>query len=165
MFEETIGPSGVTVEDRLSINETLVRYGTGIDFKQWNLFRSCWTEDCHADYGGGIVFDGVDSLVEGMTRIHSKLTQSEHRLTNVDVLTWDGETATARSYTHAILVNANDPDETAFLIAGYYHDQLVRAGDVWKIDRRQWTTIWSQGNIGVMEFGEEAAAEIGSVGV
>jgi 3-phenylpropionate/cinnamic acid dioxygenase small subunit len=161
MFEETIETSGISAEDRMLINETLVRYATGIDHKQWKLFRSCWTEDCYASYGE-LVFEGADAITDGMERIHNKITQSEHRLTNVDVLTWDGQVATTRSYTHAILINADEPSDSTFHIAGHYHDQLVRDGDRWKLDKRHWTTIWTDGNIGVMNFGEQGAKQVGA---
>lgn len=161
MFDETIEPSGITPEDRLAINETLVRYATGIDHKHWKLFRSCWTEDCDAIYGE-LVWKGADAITEGMTQIHRKITNSQHRLTNVDVLSWDGERAATRAYTHAILVNANEPEDNTFHIAGHYHDELVREGNRWKLDKRNWTTIWTDGNIGVMDFGDQGAEKVGA---
>lgn len=36
---------------RQDVAEVLVRYATGVDRRDWELFRSCFTDDCEADYG------------------------------------------------------------------------------------------------------------------
>ena len=33
------------------ISAVLVRYASGIDRREWDLFRSCFTPDCAIDYG------------------------------------------------------------------------------------------------------------------
>ena len=38
-------------EVRQDVADVLVRYATGIDRRDWTQFRSCFTEDCQADYG------------------------------------------------------------------------------------------------------------------
>ncbi len=37
--------------DKAQIAEVLIRYATGIDSKDWPLFRSCWTDEVDVDYG------------------------------------------------------------------------------------------------------------------
>jgi hypothetical protein len=162
MFEEVTGPSGVSVEDRLGIEETLTRYCTGIDHKHWTMFRTCWTEDCHASYGD-LVFDGADDITDGMERIHTPVTTSQHRLTNIDVLQCDGQHAACRSYVHAILLSPGAEGGDVFHIAGHYHDELVRRDGMWKIDRRHWTTMWTEGNVNVLDFGKDGAEKVGAV--
>lgn len=39
------------MSDIEQITAVLVRYATGIDSRDWNLFRTCFTEDCRLDYG------------------------------------------------------------------------------------------------------------------
>jgi hypothetical protein len=34
------------------IAEVLIRYATGIDRRDWDLFRSCFAADCVAEYEG-----------------------------------------------------------------------------------------------------------------
>ena len=38
-------------EDRQDIADVLLRYATGIDRRNWPLFRTAFTEDCELDYG------------------------------------------------------------------------------------------------------------------
>jgi len=40
--------------DHELITDVLVRYATGIDTKDWTLFRTCFTNDVSADYGTDI---------------------------------------------------------------------------------------------------------------
>ncbi len=37
-------------EVRLDVAEVLIRYATGIDRREWELFRSCFTDDCDIEY-------------------------------------------------------------------------------------------------------------------
>jgi 3-phenylpropionate/cinnamic acid dioxygenase small subunit len=47
-------------DDRQDISDLLVRYATGIDRRDWPLFRTVFTDDCQLDYGeiGAITLDG-----------------------------------------------------------------------------------------------------------
>lgn len=42
---------GITPEVRQAASDLLIRYATGIDTRNWDLLRSCFTDDCEADYG------------------------------------------------------------------------------------------------------------------
>lgn len=39
------------MDDHYEITELLVRYATGIDSRDRQLFRTCFTDDAHFDYG------------------------------------------------------------------------------------------------------------------
>ena len=41
----------VDADVRGDVSDVLVRYASGIDQRDWALLRSCFTEDCDADYG------------------------------------------------------------------------------------------------------------------
>ena len=51
---------------RLDVAEVLVRYATGIDRRDWTLFRSCFTADCDIDYGDIGVWHGADAITAYM---------------------------------------------------------------------------------------------------
>jgi 3-phenylpropionate/cinnamic acid dioxygenase small subunit len=125
--------------DKLAIGEVLVRYATGIDRRDWPRFRTCWTDDVETDYAG-LRIDGVDALTDYMTAAHRDMGETRHQLSNfaIDV---DGDTATARSYVHAVLmVRPGDP-EAYIDVIGSYDDDLVRAAEGWRIRRRAFTLV------------------------
>lgn len=125
-------------EDRQDITDVLIRYATGIDRRDWPLFRTVFTADCRLDYGDIGTFDGVEAVTEFMDKAHAMAGHTLHRLTNfaVDV---DGDTATARSYVDGLIFG---PDNTSAVNAvGFYDDELVRTTDGWRIATRRFTAV------------------------
>ena len=58
-------------EVRQDVADVLVRYATGIDRRDWALFRTCFTPDCEADYGDIGVWHGADAITEWMEKSHA----------------------------------------------------------------------------------------------
>jgi len=121
--------------DKEQIAEVLVHYATGIDSKDWPLFRSCWTDEIDVDYQQLGRFTSADALTEVMTRLHEDMGPTYHRLSNF-VIAVDGDRATARSYVHAVLMLQPD-DSTNWVDAlGHYDDIFVRTQGGWRIRER-----------------------------
>jgi SnoaL-like domain len=124
-------------EDKSLIAEVLIRYATGIDQRDWDLFRTCWTPDVVADYGEIGQFNGVDALTDFMFAAHDGMGPTHHRLTNfaVDIDT-TGDRADVRSYVHAVLI-AVPGDSASWVDAlGHYDDVFTRTADGWRISDR-----------------------------
>ena len=122
-------------EDQAQITDVLNRYATGIDRRDWDLFRTCWTPDVVADYGEIGVFTGVDALTDFMFASHDAMGPTHHRLTNF-VIDVDGDRAEVRCYVHAVLI-AVPGDSTSWIDAlGHYDDIFVRTADGWQISHR-----------------------------
>ena len=68
--------------DKEQIAEVLIRYATGIDSKDWPLFRSCWTDEIDVDYQQLGRFASADALTEVMTRLHENMGPTYHRMSN-----------------------------------------------------------------------------------
>ncbi len=50
----------VSIEDERSIIAVLLRYATGIDTRDWNLFRTCFSEDFEAGHlQKPLAFEGI----------------------------------------------------------------------------------------------------------
>lgn len=124
--------------DRADITDTLVRYATGIDRRDWVAFRSCFTDDCVLDYGQIGTFDGVDAVTAFMEQSHAMAGHTMHRLSNI-VIDLDGDRAVARTYVDGLILAA---DNTSGVNAvGFYDDELVRTEQGWRIARRTFTTV------------------------
>jgi 3-phenylpropionate/cinnamic acid dioxygenase small subunit len=130
---------------RQDVAEILVRYATGIDRRDWALFRTCFTEDCDADYGDIGHWHGVDEITEWMERTHEPCGYTVHRITNVAVSA-DGDggddRVQARSYVDALVLGPDN--RSGVRAAGFYDDELVRTDDGWRIARRRFTSILVQ---------------------
>ena len=60
----------LSVEDRLDITDVLDRYATGIDRRDWDLFRTVLTPDCVVDYGEIGTWPGVEEVTAFMDAAH-----------------------------------------------------------------------------------------------
>jgi 3-phenylpropionate/cinnamic acid dioxygenase small subunit len=121
--------------DRELITDVLVRYATGIDTRDWALFRTCFTDDVHADYGADVgEWHDVDAITTYMEVMHQDMRDTKHMLSNfaIDV---DGDIATASTYVHAVLVVTDEPP-LWYEPVGRYVDRLVHTDDGWRISER-----------------------------
>lgn len=126
------------MSDRDDIVDVLVRYATGIDRRDWPLFRTVFTEDCRLDYGEIGAWNGVDAVTEFMDQTHAMAGHTLHRLSN-HAIAVDGDTAAARTYVDAVIM-AQD-NNSGVNAVGFYDDELVRAADGWRIARRHFTPV------------------------
>ncbi len=134
-----MAPEAVDREVRQDVAEVLVRYATGIDRRDWVLFRTCFTDDCEADYGEIGVWHGVDQITEWMRVVHDACGHTMHRITNIAVSPGNGDGVAARSYVEALVLG---PDNGAGVRAtGFYDDELVDISDGWRIARRTFTLV------------------------
>jgi 3-phenylpropionate/cinnamic acid dioxygenase small subunit len=129
---------------RQDVADVLVRYATGIDRRDWLLFRSCFTDDCLADYGDIGVWHGVDAITEFMQQAHEGCGHTLHRISNCAVTARDGGVA-ARSYVDALIMF--EGDRSGIRATGFYDDELVQTDDGWRIARRRFTQVRLQTNL------------------
>ena len=123
---------------RQDIAEVLVRYATGIDRRDWEAFRTCFTDDLLAEYEGIATWNGVDEITDSMVSSHADMGHTMHRISNIAV-TVDGDTAEARCYVDAILMSADG--KSGLNPVGFYEDRLVRTTDGWRIAHRRFTMV------------------------
>jgi hypothetical protein len=146
---------GKWADDKWAVAETLYRYATGIDRRDWSLYRSIFTDEVLFDfssYGPNRPprllrsADWIDNLVP----LFTGLDATQHSMTNPTVRV-DGDRADITMYMQAHHVfDSNDP-ESYYTLGGYYDDTLVRNGDSWLISGVKLTVTWQRGNYDVME--------------
>jgi hypothetical protein len=127
-----------TVDER-EITALLLRYATGIDRRDWKLFRTCFADDFEGDYPGFGLWRGPDEITAFMTRAHTSLGATLHRMSNF-VINGTGDAATAHSYVDALLTSAT-LGEAPHRAAGWYDDQFVRTVQGWKLSRRRFIQV------------------------
>lgn len=127
--------------DIADITDVLVRYSTGIDRRDWELFRTCFTDDVVAEYETVGTWSGVDAITDFMTVAHADMGHTMHRLGNL-VIDVEGDAATARSYVDVILMTVDGQE--GLNCVGIYDDELLRTPSGWRIGRRHLTMVRSQ---------------------
>lgn len=139
--------------DRASISDVFHDYAAGVDRRDWELFRSCFTDDLEADFTGvlpGNVCHGADKWVAAAAKLIEPLAATQHIITN-HTHQIDGDVAKSRSYLQAQHVQKDsEGNQQHYLIGGYYDYDMVRTDDGWKIKKYSLTQTWSSGDPSVL---------------
>ncbi len=135
--------------DRSEIAEVIYRYSTGVDGKDWELFRTCFTDPVNADFTSigapaPRTFP-LDTWVRVVQKTVSPFKVTQHYNSNVTIQV-DGDHASAIVYLKARHLRADDPEGKKFWdVVGYYTDRLVRTPLGWRIASVKFTQTWSEG--------------------
>ena len=129
--------------DRMEITDTSIRYGTGIDLRDRQLYRSCFTEEIEFDFSsmgmGEPRMMPADEWVDQALMIVSNYQSTQHIITN-HVITVEDDEAICTAYLQA---RHFSPDGM-FTVGGYYTNTLVRTPEGWKIKKLKLTTTWTK---------------------
>lgn len=141
------------MSDRDDVVELMVRYGAGIDRKDWELFRRCFTPGIHAVYEGFGEFHGYEALEEFVRPSVEPLDATQHTLTNF-LVQLSGDTAEFQCYVIANHVRKDAAEGHLFTVGGPYDNRAVRTDDGWRIDRFRFWASWTSGNPAVLHHVE-----------
>ena len=131
--------------DRRAIDDLMTRYATAVDSHDWALLDTVFTPDARLDYrtaGGPAgpypeIKAWLEASVPGMAVMH-------HIVPNSNV-TIAGDTATATSNFIDSNMAMLPAGPHVFFVGGYYHDELVRTPDGWRITKRvEETLFWDR---------------------
>lgn len=139
MSRPSTAESALDMHDEHAIRALLVAYGTSIDQRNWERFRSCFSNDCHADYGQFGTWQGADAITSYMEQAHRDLGPTLHRITNMECVIEDSFVR-SRCYVDALLMPATEGGPIHRGI-GFYDDQLAHEASGWKIARRNFTPV------------------------
>jgi hypothetical protein len=136
-------------EDRWAILDTVTRYFTAIDRRDFELLREVFTDDVDAVYEGVTVAGGIGRLlafVTGTSEIHLPvdvvdLQVSTHFLGN-HVAAISGHSARTETYALAHLVDRPGGTQRMRTRALRYQDELVRTPEGWRISKREHLCDW-----------------------
>lgn len=131
--------TGLSAQDERAIHAVLIAYATGIDQRDWSLFRNCFTNDCLCEYGDFGTWNGAAEITAFMKEAHAGLGATMHRITNIVIRT-AGEAVHARSYVDALLYPQNEGGPIHRGI-GIYEDRLLRTGKGWQIAQRKFEAV------------------------
>ena len=153
------GRKSMATDDKLMIAETIYLYATGIDTKDFDLYRSIFADHVEIDfssYEGSSVNEPDlltgDQWVNRIKPLFTGLAATQHSMTNPTV-TLDGNFASCRMYMQAHHVFEPDKEDSWFTIGGYYDDKLVRddqSPSGWKLTGVTLTVLWRKGNDSIM---------------
>ena len=129
------------LSDELEIAALLNKYARAVDTKDWELYRTVFTDDAHIDYSADVFAGSLDEAIGFFSGDFSALvSMSMHYITNVETDV-DGDTARVR----AMFYNPTQIKGLTELsmFGGYYHHELVRTSDGWRSRHLREEMIWT----------------------
>ena len=141
------------LSDRAEISDVQLRYATGVDTRNWELLRTCFTDDLEADFTSGfglpVVRLKADEWIENMAPVMGALKATQHMITN-HVITFDDDNhATCVAYVQARHHNPNSTGDSDQTVYGFYTNRFERTSSGWRIAKCKLTVSWMTGNFGL----------------
>ena len=144
--------------DRMEISDTVIRYATGIDIRNWEMYRSCFTDEVEVDFsswmGDSPMTVSAEKWADIVRKTVSGFESTQHISAN-HVISLNGDQATCVSYLQAQHFLPNDKGDNALTLGGYYTNELVRTGGGWKIRKCKLKVTWATGNQYVFKLARE----------
>ncbi|MEX3652922.1 MULTISPECIES: nuclear transport factor 2 family protein [Mycolicibacterium] len=129
------------MSEHSEISALLYRYARAVDSKDWELYRSVFTEDAVIDYSSaGAVVGARDDVVEWFAANFGVIRWTMHYITNIEILESGAGTATVRAMFYNPMQLPGMTEMSA--CGGYYHHQLVRTPDGWRSRSLREENLW-----------------------
>ena len=127
------------LEDKLEIKEVLYRYSLMVDRRRWELMDEVFAPDGTIDYtsvGNGGKLGPYKEMLSWLDASLEPWPMNLHFITN-EIIEISGDTARSTCCFNAPMGQKKEKGGQTFLTnAGYYHDDLVRTADGWRIRHR-----------------------------
>jgi len=118
------------ISDRLEIQGLLAKYARAVDTRDWDLWRSLFTEDATVDYSSAGAIAGTrDEVSAWLEAALGAMQMMQHFISNIEI-DLAGDTAEVR----AMFYNPMQLPGMAELsfCGGYYHHSVVRTPAGWR---------------------------------
>ena len=149
---------------RYDIIQVSYKYALGIDHRQWDLYESCFTDECEFDFSS---FSGKPATTltakqwrTNVESLNGKFDATAHQMTNHVISKLKKSSATCITELRAqhwfspeTMTQLGHAGEMNWCeLGGHYTNELVREGKTWKIARCALTVRWRLGNEAIFEM-------------
>jgi ketosteroid isomerase-like protein len=120
----------------------LYRYARAVDTKDWELYRSVFTDDAVIDYSSaGAIVGSRDEVVDWFASNFGVIPWTMHYITNIEVdIGAADDTATVRAMFYNPMQLPGMSEHSA--CGGYYFHDLVRTADGWRSRGLREENVW-----------------------
>ena len=128
------------MSDETAIAAMLYRYARAVDTKDWELYRSVFTDDATIDYSSaGFATGPVEEVVAQLSAGFGAIPWTMHYITNVEADV-DGDTATVRAMFYNPMQLPGMSEQSS--CGGYYFHEFVRTPDGWRSRSLREDNVW-----------------------
>ena len=140
------------LNDRIEIEELLVRYCRALDYRNWADLESIFTPDGEFDAGGLGHPHGPEAIRAMIEGTIGDLDATQHLVgKSLIEFSADGDSAEVRTYLISQHIRESAPgDVKHYFLGGEYADRVVRTPEGWRIAYRRLDRMWKQGDRAVI---------------
>ena len=125
----------MSAEDRIALQDVLLRYAAGVDDRDMEMYESCFHPDVEIHGFGAEAMSGAKNWVAHVKTALERFDATQHML-GPQLATIDGDTALTRNDVQAFHYMKGEEGKTLTLWATYLTD-MVRVDGQWKIKRHE----------------------------
>jgi hypothetical protein len=142
--------------------QTVIDYATGIDGRDWSLYRSCFADPCWFDFSSFMGTPGssmsADDWVERVRSVNGNFDATQHQMTNITVTPTENpqqvsvrvELRAQHWFSPATMASFGRPDDVSWCeLGGHYLGRLHWSDDRWLIAEWSLTVRWRLGDMAV----------------
>jgi hypothetical protein len=128
------------LRDELDITAMLHRYARAVDTKDWELYRSVFTDEAVIDYSSaGIPAGSRDEITDLFSRTFTAIPWTMHYITNIES-DISGDTAKVRAMFYNPMQLPGMAEQS--VCGGYYFHDLVRTAEGWRSRHLREDNVW-----------------------
>jgi hypothetical protein len=144
--------------DWRAVHDLSLRYATGVDRRDWTLYRSCFSEAVRLDFSSFTHRPAsaepvpVDDWVAMVRSLIPGFTSTQHLIGN-QVITFDdggGGSAQTGRYTAYLQAQHWMDRDRWYLIGGWYENEVERVDGEWRISSCALHQTWDAGDRGLL---------------
>jgi SnoaL-like domain len=164
--------------DRHAVVDVVIAYATGVDRRDWERYRACFTDPCEIDFsswsGRPAAWMAADDWVRRVRSTNGNFDATQHLSSN-HVVTFTGDDAATcvsemqaqhwfSAERLAALGHASGGEAHWCTLGGHYTNHLVRAADGWRIERCRLDVRWVTGDRSVFDIARSLGDPLGRRG-
>ena len=129
------------LNDRLAVEDLIVRYANAMDSQDWDTFRSCFRPDARTTMDLVGEFESPEAVRDFYRTRFTIFAALQHFVSNVGVRL-DGDRAVAQTY----FVSHHVPKEgKPYTHGGTFHFDVVRDAGEWRFSSHTIGILWTSG--------------------
>ena len=134
-----------------ALTQTLTRYATACDTRNWDLLQQVFTPDCTTIYGGSYTCEDV-ARVRHMISTHlDGCGPTQHLLGNLEVDASNPARPRSKIQVRAVHQGLGERAHLRYDAIGFYEDAWLQLPQGWRIQKRSMTMLLEIGDRSVLQ--------------
>jgi ketosteroid isomerase-like protein len=121
--------------DRIALQDVMLRYAAGVDERDFEMYRSCFTDDVEVLGFGAETVHGREAWIAYVRKALERFGATQHML-GPQLARVQGDRAQCRTDVQA-LHYLKEPEGQILTLWATYETEMMRTPDGWKISRHR----------------------------